>query len=163
MQFGGIGLFSYKRNPNLTYRIGAYFNSEFSGPFLMLLAGIDWKINMNNNLFGVLPGMITYEHKATDWLYLGATFRAITNSYKVGPPSNTAYKNPFLRIDENQSGIFAAAYFKKRIAITLEAGHSILRKIRLGDMNGSTKYYSMDKVRNNLYLSGTVAYRIRFR
>lgn len=163
LQFGGFSFLSYKIRPNLSYRFGLYYNSEFSGPFIMLLAGIDWQIDKKNNLFGVLPGMITYEHKATDWLYYGATFRAITNSYLVSRTTNLISKKTFVRIDENQLGLFAAAYIKKRVAITTEAGHSILRKLRLGEIRGSEKFNATDKTRNNLYISATLAYRMRFR
>lgn len=163
LQFGGFSFLSFKKRPNLSYRFGIYYNSEFSGPFFMLLAGIDWQINKKNNLFGVLPGMITYEHKAADWLYYGATFRAITNSYAYAIQGTLTTRTPFVRIDENQLGFFAAAYIKKRIVLQAEAGHSIMRKLRLGIKDAPEKYSNTEKTRDNLYVSATLAYRMRFR
>lgn len=163
LQLGGFSLLSFKKRPNLSYRFGIYYNSEFSGPFFMLLAGIDWKINSKNNLFGVLPGMITFEHKAADWLYYGATFRAITNSYAYALQGTLTPRTPFIRIDENQLGFFAAAYIKKRIVLQAEAGHSIIRKFRFGLKDAPEKYSNTEKTRDNLYVSATLAYRMRFR
>lgn len=163
LQFGGFSFLSYKKKANLIYRFGLYYNSEFSGPFFMLLAGIDWQINKKNNLFGVLPGSITYEHKAAEWFYYGATFRAITNSYAYNIPGNSTPKSTFIRIDENQLGFFAATYIKKRIVILAEAGHSIMRKFRFGIVDAPEKYYATEKTRDNLYISATIAYRMRFR
>lgn len=163
VQIGGFSFLSYKKRPNLYYRIGLYYNSEFSGPFFMPLAGIDWQINKKNNLFGVLPGSMTYEHKASSWLFYGATFRAITNSYVMGPQSSNNKNKPFIRIDENQLGLFASAYLKKHVVFSIESGHSILRKIRSGETHSDIQYNSKEKVQDNFYGSATIAYRLRFR
>ncbi|MBK7374533.1 MAG: hypothetical protein IPJ02_02880 [Chitinophagaceae bacterium] len=66
MQIGGAFIVNYKRNENLTWKLGTYVNNELFGVFVMPLAGIDWKINSRSNLFGVLPGNLTYEHKIND-------------------------------------------------------------------------------------------------
>ncbi|HKO82108.1 MAG TPA: DUF6268 family outer membrane beta-barrel protein [Chitinophagaceae bacterium] len=65
-QVGAAILTSYKRQQNLTYKFGIYYNSEFSGTFIMPLLGIDWQINERNNLFGVLPGHLIFEHRVTN-------------------------------------------------------------------------------------------------
>lgn len=161
-QMGGFAFASYKKRPGLEYRFGLYYNSEFSGPFFMPLAGIDWQINKRNNLFGVLPGGLTYEHKVSNHFFYGATFRAITNSYVAGFHSNTTNKK-YLRIDENQLGLFADAYIAKNIVFTTEIGHSVLRKIRLGEILTKSPYYAAAKTRDNIYVSATLAYRMRFR
>ncbi len=124
MQVGGAFIISKKRNEKLTWKLGLYINNELFGVFIMPLAGIDWRINERNNLFGVLPGNLTYEHKINDHFYYGANFRAITNSY-----ANT---NGYWRIDENQLGLYLDTYLNKNFILNMEAGHSLFRKIRTG-------------------------------
>ena len=80
---GGVLLAGYTKNTNLKYKFGVYVNNEFFGVFVMPLAGIDWRINDRNNLFGILPGRLTFELKLNNNFYAGANFRAITNSYRL--------------------------------------------------------------------------------
>ncbi len=151
MQVGGAFIVSNKRNENLIWKLGFYINNELFGLFVMPLASIDWKINERNNLFGVLPGNLTYEHKINEHFYYGANFRAITNSYTK--------LNGYWRIDENQLGIYLDTYLNKDLVLNLEAGHSLLRKIRTGEKH-ITKVDA--GVNDNLYIKLSFAYRIRF-
>lgn len=151
MQVGGAFIISNKRNENLTWKMGLYVNNELFGLFVMPLAGIDWRINARNNLFGILPGSLTYEHKINEHFYYGANFRAITNSY--------AKSNSYWRIDENQLGLYLDTYFNKKLVLNIEAGHSLFRKIRTGEKHIS----KVDaKVSDNLYIKVAFAYRVRF-
>ena len=111
MQAGGAFIVSNKRNENLTWRLGLYVNNDLFGLFVMPLAGIDWKINARNNLFGILPGNLTYEHKINEHFYYGANFRAITNSY--------AKSNGYWLIDENQLGLHLDTYLTKNLVLNV--------------------------------------------
>lgn len=151
VQAGGAFITNYKTKENLTWKLGLYVNNELFGVFVMPLAGIDWRINERNNLFGLLPGNLTYEHKMNGRFSYGATFRAITNSY--------ARNNGYWRVDENQLGLFLDIYPVKNFALTAEAGHSLFRKIRTGVKEVS----KLDaKVNDNLYFRIGLAYRVRF-
>lgn len=150
-QIGGAIICSYKKNEKLTLKLGVYINNEFFGVFVMPLVGLDWKIDARNNLFGVLPGNLTYEHKINKRFYYGANFRAITNSY--------AKSNGYLRVNENQLGLYLDTYLNKNFVLNIEAGHSFYRKLESG-----VKHVSKlnAKVNDNLYVRATLAYRIRF-
>lgn len=152
-QMGSVILATYKKNENLKYKFGIYVNNEFFGLIMIPLVGIDWRINDRNNLFGVLPGRLTYEHKLSNNLYTGGTFRAITNSYKL---SNENY----LRIDDNQLSAFLDFYPAKHIVFTLEPGYGIIRKLRIGKEHN--KNYLTDlNWGDGLFIKLTAAYRIR--
>ncbi|MFI5152526.1 MAG: DUF6268 family outer membrane beta-barrel protein [Chitinophagales bacterium] len=152
-QFGGALIASYKKNDQLTYKFGAYVNGEFFGLFLIPLVGIDWKINDRNNLFGVLPASLTFEHKLNNHFYSGAVFRTFTNSYRDYDPN-------YWRVDENQLGIFLDSYLGSHFVLNLELGHSLFRKIRSGE-----KYEVNDNwnAEDGFYFKFGIAYRIRFR
>lgn len=150
IQAGGVIIAGYKKNDQLAWKFGVYINNELFGVFIMPLLGIDWRITQRDNLFGVLPGNLTYEHRLSKHFYWGANFRAITNSYekKVG----------YWRIDENQLGIYLDTYLTKNIVLNMEAGHSLFRKTRTG-VKGVSKYDA--DVNDNLYFRLSLAYRVR--
>jgi len=152
-QFGGVLLATYKKKTTLKYKFGVYANREFFGIFIIPLAGIDWHINEKNNLFGVLPGRLTFEHQLNSHFYTGATFRAITNSYRMN-------NGNYLRIDDNQLSSFLDYYVSKHIVLTGEAGYGILRKLRSG--NGYNKNYIIDyNWGDGFFLKLSASYRIR--
>jgi hypothetical protein len=165
-QYGGIILTTYKKNQLLSLKFGIYYNKEFFGNYFIPLAGIDWQINPKNNLFGVLPGSMILEHKVNSWFYYGASFRALTNSYKletIDPcfSGDCSAKN-YLRIDDNQLGIFADTYLSKKILLTAEAGYTVLRRYRYG-FKGEILNNKTDYKTDNFYLRAILAYRLRLR
>lgn len=161
-QIGGVFISSFKKQNNLTWKLGLYYNKEFFGDFIMPMAGLDWKIDKKNTLFGVLPGNMVFEHKVTNKLYYGASFKAITNSYISGYINNGSVPM-FIRIDDNQLGIFADYYFAKNTVFTLEAGHSFFRRIRLGRYGPKNNYFLSEKTNDNLFIKLGLNYRIRFK
>jgi len=152
-QVGSVLLATYEKSKQLKYKFGLYYNSELSGPFFMPLVGIDWRSN-KTNIYGVLPGNLTIERKLNTVLYYGISFRAITNSYQQ-------YNNKFIRIDDNQLTVFMDYYLSKHIVLNAEAGHSIFRRIRLGDNQRHPYYYFTAKTNDNWLLKTSLAYRLR--
>ena len=152
IQVGGALLADFKANENLHYKLGVYANSELFGLFIVPLVGIDWQLSNKTNLFGILPGHLTIEHKLGRKFYTGTAFRAATNSY--------AKKSGYWRIGENQLGIYMDYYLSKHLVLNVEAGHSVLRKIRDGIKNKSKNDW---KANDNLYFKIACAYRMRLR
>ena len=151
-QIGGAFIANFKANENLRYKFGVYVNKEFFGLFVIPLLGVDWEISKKTSLFGVLPGSLNLEHKVTKNIYAGASFRAITSSYRL----DTGY----WRVNENRLGAFIDFYLDKKLVLNVEAGHSLLRKIKTGVKD---KYKTDWNVDDNAYLRIGLAYRLRFR
>ena len=108
---GGVLLAIFKTNEKLKFKLGVYESNEFFDPLIMPMAGIEWKVNERNNLFSVLPGRLSFEHKLNQTFYAGATFRAITNSYRL---TNGNY----LRIVDNQLSAFLDHYAVRRLGFS---------------------------------------------
>ncbi|MBI1342672.1 MAG: hypothetical protein GC171_07060 [Terrimonas sp.] len=161
-QMGAAFLASYKKNKRLQYKLGVYINNEFSGVFIMPLLGIDWQIDGRNNLFGVLPGNLVFEHFMNPHWYWGASFRAITNTYQSGL-INPGPMHSFCRIDENQLSLYTDIYMGKNIVLNAEAGHSVFRRFRMGIEDADQKYYEKAKVNDGLLFKIGMAYRLRLR
>jgi len=166
LQYGGVILASHEKNKFVTLKFGLYYNKEFFGNYFMPLAGLYWKIDNKNNLFGVLPGNMIYEHKVNKSFYYGILFRATTNSYRreiIDPcfGGDCSAKN-YLRIDDNQSGLFSDIYISKNILFSGEAGYTVLRRYRFGTKG--EKSHSYTNYRNdNFYFKLSMSYRIRFK
>jgi len=165
-QYGGIILTTWRKNQFASFKFGLYYNKEFFGNYFIPLVGIDWKINTKNNLFGVLPGSMIFEHQVKQKFYVGASFRALTNSYRLQTldpcfSGNCSARN-YLRIDDNQLGIFADKYLSKKIVLTAETGYTIFRKYRFG-YKGENTHLRVDYKNDNFYCRATLAYRLRFR
>ena len=154
LQIGGAALLLAKKNETLTWKFGLYVNGELFGLFVIPLAGIDWKIDDKSNLFGVLPANLTYERKANKRVYYGLNFRTFTNSYARDTIPG------YWRVDENQLGAFTDLYLTKNIVFNVEAGSSILRKIRTGVERKADDNWN---IHDNIYFKISLAYRMRFR
>jgi hypothetical protein len=154
LQTGGQILLTYKASENLTYQFGLYANDELFGLFILPRIGIDWIINNRTNLFGVFPGNLTFEYKLKSRFYTGFVLRTITNSYADA-------KNSYWRVNENQLGAYLDSYLTKNIVLNLEAGHSVLRKLRSGNYELQSPYDW--KVNDAYYIRLLLAYRLRLR
>jgi len=153
-QYGGAILNSYKKNETLKFKFGLYYNSEFFNHFFMPLLGIDWNINSRWNLFGVLPGSMNLEYKINKLVHAGILFRSITNSYRY-------YDYNFIRVNDNHLKLFMDFYLTKTQVISIEAGHTILRKYKSGFRNeGKADYYEMNVTDGYLFKVG-YAFRLR--
>ncbi|PHN03696.1 aminotransferase class V-fold PLP-dependent enzyme [Flavilitoribacter nigricans] len=153
-QIGGATYVSYQRKEDQKFSLGVYVNNEFFGLFVMPLFGIDWQIDDNNYLFGLLPGRLSYEHKFNKTWYGGFTFRAPTNSFRA-PNSGSRY----IRLDDNQLSLFVDYYLLENICLTLEPGVGIFRKIRTGVEERT--YLTNVNWGDGLFFRVSMAYRIR--
>ena len=162
-QMGGAVLLTRKIRPGLKYQFGMYYNKELFGNFFLPLLGIDWKINDRMNLFGILPGYLTYEHRLGKKFSWGANFRTFTTTYRL-ETHGTAYADDYLRVQDNQLGIYTDFYIAPKIVLNVEAGHTAFRRIATG-IEGKSERNTENILseRDNLYFRATLQYRLRFR
>ncbi|MBK8498677.1 MAG: hypothetical protein IPL52_07635 [Flavobacteriales bacterium] len=122
IQPGGVLLASRAYKSSLTARCGVYVNHDAFGLFVMPLLGIDWRISPNTNLYGVLPGSMTFERKSRHWYRWGLSFRAYTTSFGVRD-------GDYRRINENPLGLYVDHYISRHIVLRTEAGWCIMRNV----------------------------------
>jgi hypothetical protein len=152
-QAAGVALAAFARRPQQKIRFGVYVSGEFFGLFVIPLLGVDWRIDDKNYLFGVLPGRLTFEHKWSDRFYVGATFRAPTNSYRLS-------NGGFIRLDDNQASLFLDYYPVRQVCITLEPGIGVFRRLRIG--GEGRDYIREADWGDGAFIKLSGAYRIRF-
>ncbi len=161
IQYGGVLLTSRVFKPTLTLRAGVYANYDAFGWFVIPLLGIDWRIDAKNNLFGVLPGSINYEHKCSQRFHWGASFRAYTTSFGMRDAD-------YRRIDENPLGLFGDVYFTRNVVLRVEAGWSFIRQVLGGpgdplyqNEDARWRTYADHGITDAPYLRLLLAYRLR--
>lgn len=159
-QLGGLFLATWAPKPGLKYKAGLYYNREFFGHFVVPVLGIEYRIKPGLQLFGNLPGSLTLEKKVNSRFYYGASFRAITNSYRYRTAAGAPLR--FVRIDENQLQGFADLYLSKQVVLTTELGHSFFRRFRLGQEGGQLKYDVQEQFNDGVVARLALAYRLRF-
>ncbi|REJ85311.1 MAG: hypothetical protein DWQ44_01260 [Bacteroidetes bacterium] len=153
-QHGYALLNTYKKKEALKFRFGIYFNNEFFGPFILPLAGIDYKINEKLQLFGTLPGSMNLEKTIGKKTHAGFSFRSFTSSYRL--PSDS-----LLRIYDNHIRIFFNYTVAANHILIAEAGHSLFRNYRLGlRADGKTRYTQVDS-NDGIIFRIAYAYRLR--
>jgi hypothetical protein len=161
-QFGASVLGTFRQTSRLTYRMGIYYNSEFFGAFIIPLLGIDWNISPKDNLFGILPQIMTYEHRVSERFSVGAVYRMFNNSYRI-VSDRFSNADAFMRINEMQVLLSADIYLAKHIAFNIEAGHSMFRHVRLGLDQNKKDYYSDENVSDGFVVKAGLVYRVRLR
>ena len=158
-QLGGAFLFQRVKSTMLTWKFGAYANADAFGLFALPLLGIDWRIDAKHNLFGVMPGIFTYEHKVSRHFHWGIAYRAITTSFGTRD-------GDFRRVDENPIGVFADLYPVPRIALRLEGGHTVISEYQGGrldplyPLHGEGKYVD-HHIGDGFYFKVMLAFRVR--
>lgn len=151
-QAAGVVLANFARRPNQQFRAGVYVSREFFGLFVIPLLGVDWRIDERNYVFGVLPGRLTFEHKWSEKIYGGATFRAPTNSYRLAV-------GDFIRLDDNQVSLYLDYYPTRNLCLTLEPGYGLFRRFRKG--RDGRDYLREVQWSNGIFLKLSAAYRVR--
>lgn len=154
-QLGGAVVATYQKKENLSYKFGAYYNSEYFGFFMLPLFGMEWEINDRLNISGILPAHVNLEYKSGKQIYTGVDLQFITNSFRL-------YNDYYYRIDDNHLKLYADFYLTKNLVLTAEAGHSVLRKYTLGIRNEEMKSSTDLEYEDGFVFGGRVGWRIRF-
>lgn len=153
-QYGGVLINTFGKKESLKLKFGMYINTEFYGWYVTPLLGLDWRVNKKLNVFGVLPSNMNAEYKLHRLLHTGIAFKGSIATYRIEDEI-------FYRIDDNYIKLFADVYATSKIVLTIEYGHSVLRRIRTGQrIDSETEYMSDDKA-NGYFLKAGLAYRIR--
>ena len=149
-QIGGLLLFTIKSRENLKYKFGVYYNSEYFGPFIVPLLGIDWQPNDKVQLFGNLPINLTFAVKLNNKLTTGLYFQAPAGSYRLGEENLNAY----LQKTTQELSLFFDSYLTKNIVMTIKGGYTFGRSYRLYSQNDKLNMklsaFDFGKERNQL-------------
>lgn len=153
-QAGGFMVVNYKINSKLTIKAGLYYNREAFGNFFMPIAGLEYKADSTLHIWGTLPGAFFIEKKLKKRWYGGLSFKAITNSYQL-------FNLQYILINDRQLTLFSDFYLTRNLVLNAEAGHSLFRRIKLGNTGSIKQYTYNEQTNDNLLFRISAIYRIR--
>ncbi|HWY10013.1 MAG TPA: DUF6268 family outer membrane beta-barrel protein [Bacteroidia bacterium] len=161
MQIGGIGLVTRVFNPKLQVRLGAYYNSEYWGPFILPLVGVDWKVNDKFRMYGTLPSNYRFEFKLGKKMYTGLGFRSFQRSFRL----QAKYDDDFVRIRESQLKVFFEGFVVGKILIGIDLyrtlGYNLIRYDYFDTKTEKSGLPVFTKSKDAYGLTLNLAYRIR--
>lgn len=132
-QLGGIALLKYTKHDNLNYKLGLYFNTELSGPFLAPLLGLYYlndrkKIEVNL----MLPFLADINYNLLSRLYVGANFTGMVRSYHLSE-TPTRETGGYIVKASNEFSSYLKFNVTKALSLQARVGYSLGRSYRVYD------------------------------
>lgn len=160
-QYGGTGLFTYVANDTaLKIKFGLYYNRECFGNFFVPLAGIDWKVNEQLSIYGILPNNMRVEYKISKKFYAGIAYKNYQRSYRLELDDD----DDFVRVRESQAKVFFDFFVWKHALLFADVAYMLKYSFiqydeqNVNEVHPSAVYAPM---KNNLLFTVGFAYRLR--
>ena len=132
-QFGALALVKYTKKENLKYSVGAYYNGELFGPFIVPLIGLYYKSSSEKfEANFTLPIWADINYKLNDFMKVGANFSAFVRSYHLS--ENNAY------VVRKSNDVFGYLQFNltKSILLQTKTGYTIGRSYKVYNYSDKT-------------------------
>lgn len=155
----------FKANNKLTWAFGYFFNTEFYGPLVLPLFGVEWKITNKLQIFSLLPDNFNVEYKVSDRLYTGLAYRIYLASYRLSEDNDSYYVvEGDIFWGHHQAKAFVDFYVLKNVVFSVDVGRTFIRDYAKYDKDD--KLIESDplftKFDNDFYVKLGLAYRFRF-
>lgn len=167
-QLGFLTTYSTRSNKNFLWKLGLYFNTEFFGPFVVPIFGLDWKLNEKLSITGDLPiyGKVNYQF--TPGLASGVGYIALVSSYRLTGDFNDAYTSrfaiePYLYADVK---LFKNTYFNAKAGYAISRKYPVYAKEDKIDWQLSFIKFGDDRtqlnpvIENGAFIEFSLAYKI---
>lgn len=132
-QLGAIALLKYTKHENLNYKLGLYFNTELSGPFITPLLGL-YYLNESRKIEAnlMLPFLADVNYKLLERLYLGANFTGMVRSYHLSELP-TSENGGYVVKASNEFSSYLKFNLTNALSIQARIGYSLGRSYRVYD------------------------------
>ena len=124
VQFGGVLLFEKIKNENYTWKVGALYNQEFFGPYLVPVFDVNWKITSKLRLSGLLPVYGALYMEPSEKVQYGLHFIGITTTYRINEPD---FENYYIDRRSIDVSAFTKIHLFDNLFLTGRAGYSLSR------------------------------------
>ena len=104
--------------------MGALYNQEFFGPYLVPVFDVNWKITSKLRLSGLLPVYGALYMEPSEKLQYGLHFIGITTSYRINEPN---YENYYVDRRSIDVSLFSKIHLFDNVFFTGRAGYSLSR------------------------------------
>lgn len=142
-QFGAIALLKYTKRETLHYKLGAYYNTELSGPFFVPLFGVYYLSNnkkVETNL--TLPFLVDINYKLHTRLNIGVNFSGQVRSYHLNEiPTNI--NGGYVVKNTNELSTYLKFNLSKGLSFQTRVGYTLGRSYRVYDENEKINFGSI--------------------
>jgi len=139
-QIGGIALFKFQKNEQLSWKYGIYYNSELFGPFFVPILGMYYQSqNKKLELNMLLPLQVDFNYQLIPLMNAGINFNGQMRSYhltNVSPGLNSSY----LTRSTNELYAYLRFNFGKSILLYTRCGQSFARYYRVYNDNDKVSF-----------------------
>lgn len=124
LQLGFISSYNKRSSETFLWKVGLYFNTEFFGPFVVPLFGLNWNVSDKLYILGDLPIWAKVNYQVSNPFAFGVGYKALVGSYRLSGDFKDAYTSrfaiePYFYLD------FEVA---KNIFLNGKAGYTMSRK-----------------------------------
>lgn len=123
-QFGVLAMYEKKYSSNFTLGLGAMFNQEFFGPYLVPLVNLNWVLSQHFSITGMFPVYGKIKCHVNDAFVFGISHFGLTTSYGLNNPD---YETDYMERQSIDEAFFANLQLSKNIFIEGRVGMSLNR------------------------------------
>ena len=124
LQLGLFTTYSKRSSEKFLWKVGMYFSTEFFGPFVVPLFGLNWDISSKVNIKGDLPIYAKIKYKVGNNFSTGLGYIALVSSYRLTGEFNDAYTSRYAI----EPYAFAEVKFLKQLYFNTKLGYTMGRK-----------------------------------
>jgi len=124
MQLALFTTYSKRSSEKFLWKVGVYFSTEFFGPFVVPLFGLNWDVTSKLNIRGDLPIYAKIKYKVGNSFSAGLGYIALVSSYRLTGEFDDAYTSRYAI----EPYAFAEVKFLKQLYFNAKFGYTMGRK-----------------------------------
>ena len=124
LQLGVFTTYSKRSSEKFLWKVGMYFSTEFFGPFLVPLFGLNWDVSPKLSITGDLPIYAKIKYNVTNNFSTGVGYIALVSSYRLSGEFNDAYTSRYAI----EPYVFVEVKFLKQLYFNGKLGYTMGRK-----------------------------------
>ncbi|MBN1952886.1 MAG: hypothetical protein JW801_16905 [Bacteroidales bacterium] len=136
-QFGGLAMYQKVFSSRFTLGLGAMFNTDFFGPYLVPLVNLDWKITDRFSISGMLPIYAKIKYQASERFQLGISHFGLTTTFGLNDPD---YADDYLERQSIDLALFGNYNIARNLYVEARIGQSMGRCYRQYGMDQKVSF-----------------------
>lgn len=124
LQLGLFTTYSKRSSEKFLWKVGVYFSTEFFGPFVVPLFGLNWDATSKLNIKGDLPIYAKIKYNVGNSFSTGLGYIALVSSYRLTGEFDDAYTSRYAI----EPYAFAEVKFLKQLYFSAKFGYTMGRK-----------------------------------
>jgi len=149
--YTGAAMLKVKTSDKFSYSAGIVFSTQFFGPLLLPIIGIDWNITNKLSFSGSLPisQKLKYRLSAKSTIGISNDLGIGGGSYRLSTKMNSAY----FQAQQSKITLFYNHMMARNFSIEVNAGYNYLQKLDLYDKDQKVDWVPFNSLNNRVPLA----------